>query len=735
MFVHPCSYPQVVRYGLSIYGGDLRLQLALASVLVMDRSHGAKALAVLAKCKTAIVAALRPLHVDGGWEKRLSSEPDEEEAATVEAMLDGMMDDDDGDGVRRRLRVDASKNWLAEWKGWWGDVWAAGSAWGMGQGVVAEKRALLEAWRLCQTAAGLNLDATGLDEGLGRTKRSVALRYGLLPEEDEAAEDNAIVESEELESTAVKQFRDNSRHSRDQREDATGRNGRADDRKECLENEAMVRGKDDVFHRNGAAQAGSGVGRGNGARGDCWSRAAQKAEDSLEVVGFPHVLPDGLLRWIKSHEAWRRWDAPEGLNTPEHGVTGGLGAIMLDKTRLAAEEEWATVSAVTMPTVFARENIKRLVALASQQQRVRILQALLRGEPAAWHAAERGWAAANIVAVFHQEALGPSDAEIERRRALVCEHPGCGVVGCGGDFEPFWLFPRDRWRTLPVRQFRKRREVVLPRPWWAMPRSIGEDSKTEPAGWKGERWIEECRARRRQAEAWQAIESDGSHPEYARTHAGLRGNTVFVRALHYLAHVCIPPVMTPETLEKSMRAAASGSGRAGGVVAVVVGRVGKDAWEKALRWARGGFAQRVLPQSEDMRASLRLRISTATERTEGGRLGGIEDGDGHEVGLQAEGRPAEVATGEEVDYERERLDRIVRNREALMRVGLGVPQDNATHASDVPEKESESVEGARVGGSEMQAGAEGVKEKEGDELRVEESVVSDMVLALPPPVW
>ena len=62
-------------------------------------------------------------------------------------MLDGMMDDDDGDGVRRRLRVDASKNWLAEWKGWWGDVWAAGSAWGMGQGVVAKKRALLEAWR------------------------------------------------------------------------------------------------------------------------------------------------------------------------------------------------------------------------------------------------------------------------------------------------------------------------------------------------------------------------------------------------------------------------------------------------------------------------------------------------------------------------------------------------------------------------------------------------------------
>ena len=169
MFVHPCSYPQVVRYGLSIYGGELRLQLALASVLVMDRSHGAKALAVLAKCKTAIVAALRPLHVDGGWEKRLSSEPDEEEAATVEAMLDGMMDDDDGDGVRRRLRVDASKNWLAEWKGWWGDVWAAGSAWGMGQGVVAEKRALLEAWRRCQTAAGLNLDATGLDEGLGQS--------------------------------------------------------------------------------------------------------------------------------------------------------------------------------------------------------------------------------------------------------------------------------------------------------------------------------------------------------------------------------------------------------------------------------------------------------------------------------------------------------------------------------------------------------------------------------------
>ena len=35
----------------------------------------------------------------------------------------------------------------------------------------------------------------------------------------------------------------------------------------------------------------------------------------------------------------------------------------------------------------------------------------------------------------------------------------------------------------------------------------------------------------------------------------------------------------------------------------------------------------------------------------------------------------------------------------------------------------------------MQAGAEGVKEEEGDELRVEESVVSDMVLALPPPVW
>jgi hypothetical protein len=136
-----------------------------------------------------------------------------------------------------------------------------------------------------------------------------------------------------------------------------------------------------------------------------------------------------------------------------------------------------------------------------------------------------------------------------------------------------------------------------------------------------------------------------------------------------------------------------------------------------------------------MLASLRLRISMAAEQTEGGRLGGIEDGDGHEVGVQGEGRPEEVATGEEVDYERERLDRIVRNREALMRVGLGVPQDNATHASDVPEKESESVEGARVGGSEMQAGAEGVTEEEGDELRVEESVVSDMVLALPPPVW
>jgi len=66
-------------------------------------------------------------------------------------------------------------------------------------------------------------------------------------------------------------------------------------------------------------------------------------------------------------------------------------------------------------------------------------------------AAQRAWATLSLVALVHQAAYGPSQDEVERRALLVCPYEACGIRGCGGDSEPFWLFPRDRWKTLVFR--------------------------------------------------------------------------------------------------------------------------------------------------------------------------------------------------------------------------------------------------------------------------------------------
>ena len=525
-----------------------------------------------------------------------------------------------------------------------------------------------------------------------------------------------------------------------QDDELSGKSGRGALRLEVVgEKEGKGASSESTQRRRGsgssAQEGGWSGGEGEVGDDDAGGASARLAQGSArwgvschgtDLLSSPHVLPEGLLAWIQSQREWVELNE----NERRRGTTGKGGDVesfmLLDKAGMAAEEEMSLTEAQVFPQTFDKAHVQHLLLQAPRMQLFSLLRQLLNGEPSRWLPQQRAWAIAALVATMHQQAYTPSKNEQVRRRALECPHPACEIEGCGGDAEPFWLFPRDRWRTLQVRPLRRRRSSMLLQPAWAAGGWQGRGQAGRDEGDTGaacrEQRKEECRRRLELAAQRQAIEADAAHPEYPRMSTLLHGNTIFARALHY-----VTDVLKVVTLEPGMKLAA----------ADMEERVGQAHWREALRWAQGAFVTRGLPASEDYRTRLRLRYLDAERRR-------IQSGQEKDMGagsaMEDSGSDGQ-GPNEVVEYEQERLARIQQNKEALQRVGLCSQDDPSPELLGALEGDEGGARQERhsqaPAGSDLVANAEvefqdgRAGEDEGDD---EPSQFSDFVLGLPPPV-
>ena len=520
----PAAY-KVVRHGLEIARHEPRLRLALARVLLAASAHAQRGLATeaLATGKAALVAALRPApgSAEAGDEAQqawllLSGGATESARQVVETAagqaaggrrVDGVSGIAGGGarpgcGMLHGGKVDeedGGKSAAAEW-------WEGGGLWGIGLGVVAEKGGLMRAFDVTLEDVGREARVSAADDALESERRRIVRRYlpgvevgaqggkqgqaeGGMREEPFIGpgvdgrwggwEDGHVgrVGGHDSSSSSGGELSSDADVVPVAEEGLTGwvqqQVGVGERRRRHLGINFEMAGRPVV----GASAHGSAVGpglvaKGGGNQGETSAGAAGGQQGDLDgkrgSVGdglggwevppvFPHDVPATLLQWVQSRGDWAAREEEGG-----GGSSGTRLGLMLDKAGLAAVEELAVSAAPELPETFDPSLLTHMVESASDSQRVAMLKRLISGWPLAWAPHQRSWGVLAVTAGLHQAAYNVSASERQRRRGLSCSHTRCGIVGCGGDSEPFWLFPRDRWATLVQVSPTVRSPSVLP---------------------------------------------------------------------------------------------------------------------------------------------------------------------------------------------------------------------------------------------------------------------------------
>ena len=274
-------------------------------------------------------------------------------------------------GQVEELGDDGSADERAEW-------WEGGVLWGLGLGVVAEKRGLMKAFD--ETLFLVRREAKGseADQELERGKRRIASRYlsggaglGAQAQEPGDGRDGFWGDHEVDGSGKDSDSNSDSGHpSSDSSEDLgveeeAGEWMGGEEIKPLLSRRALAgRRRHGVMSFEGSTgmsvrqtntagrgaegdgggkarevPAGTKLAGGNAGEWSAWGNGREGGEDGgLACVDvpplFPHAVPKTILGWVQSRREWQEWEDASCCDD------GGLG-LMLDKAAMAAAEEKA----------------------------------------------------------------------------------------------------------------------------------------------------------------------------------------------------------------------------------------------------------------------------------------------------------------------------------------------------------------------------------------------------------